>query len=68
MTEQVQGDYKVSITQGSTTFTVTNTYDKPGGKLPQTGSLWWPVPAMLIAGLGCLIAGLMRKRKIEDEA
>lgn len=36
------------------------------GKLPQTGSLWWPVPAMLIAGLGCLIAAVVRMRR--DEA
>ena len=31
----------------------------PGGgkKLPQTGQLWWPVPVLACAGLGCIAVG-----------
>ena len=41
--------------------------DEDKEKLPQTGSLWWPVFAMMIAGLGCLIAGILRMRALKDE-
>ena len=34
----------------------------PGEKLPQTGQLWWPVPALLCAGLALTAAGLLRRR------
>lgn len=35
------------------------------GKLPQTGTLWWPVPLMAIVGIGFIIIGV--SRKAEDE-
>ena len=38
-----------------------------GGKLPQTGQLWWPVPALACAGLGCIAVGLFRRREAKDE-
>ena len=41
----------------------------PGGgkKLPQTGQLWWPVPVLACAGLGCIAVGLFRRREARDE-
>ncbi len=33
-----------------------------GGKLPQTGQLWWPVPMLVFAGLLCIVVGLIRRR------
>ena len=38
-----------------------------GGKLPQTGQLWWPVPVLACAGLGCIAVGLLRRREAKDE-
>ena len=34
-----------------------------GGKLPQTGQLWWPVPVLICMGLGCIAVGLFRRRE-----
>ena len=34
-----------------------------GGKLPQTGQLWWPVPVLICMGLGCIVVGLIRRRE-----
>ena len=38
-----------------------------GGKLPQTGQLWWPVPVLTCGGLGCIVVGLLRRRRDGDE-
>lgn len=38
-----------------------------GGKLPQTGQLWWPVPVLTAAGLLCIVAGLLRRRGNRNE-
>ena len=38
-----------------------------GGKLPQTGQLWWPVPVLACAGLGCIAVGLFRRREDRNE-
>ena len=38
-----------------------------GKKLPQTGQLWWPVPVLACAGLGCIAVGLFRRREAKDE-
>lgn len=35
---------------------------KPGGKLPQTGQLWWPVPVLLFLGCALVLLGLFRRR------
>ncbi len=55
--------YKVTSVRESDTFVITNTLDKGdgGGKLPQTGVLWWPCLVLLAAGIFCLIAGIYRK-------
>lgn len=40
-----------------------------GGRLPQTGQLWWPVPVLLLAGLLLVIVGaVMRRRGRRQEA
>lgn len=39
----------------------------PGGNLPQTGQLWWPVPVLLLCGLLCIAVGLFRRRRASDE-
>jgi LPXTG-motif cell wall-anchored protein len=33
-----------------------------GGKLPQTGQLWWPVAVLLAAGVILLGVGVFRRR------
>lgn len=38
-----------------------------GKKLPQTGQLWWPVPVLACAGLGCIAVGLFRRWEARDE-
>lgn len=38
-----------------------------GKKLPQTGQLWWPVPVLACAGLGCITVGLFRRWEARDE-
>ena len=44
----------------------TNQYTTPGTKLPQTGVLWWPVPAMLCLGMIFLAVGSAKKKKEEQ--
>lgn len=46
----------------STTTTVVTTVTT-GGKLPQTGQLWWPVPILCIAGMVFVSAGLIVRSK-----
>lgn len=36
-----------------------------GGRLPQTGQLWWPVPALAFAGILFVMAGWYRRRCCE---
>lgn len=36
-----------------------------GSKLPQTGTLWWPVPVLAALGLVCIVIGLIRRQKDE---
>ena len=38
-----------------------------GGKLAQTGQLWWPVPVLVCAGLACIAVGLFRRRRGQNE-
>ena len=52
-------------------FSFTNTYNetpgteptKPGGSLPQTGQLWWPVLVLVLAGVILIVAGSFVKKK-----
>lgn len=34
-----------------------------GGRLPQTGQLWWPVPVLGAGGIILILIGIMRRRK-----
>ena len=74
--ENSMKDYAVDITREGITFVITNRYadDTPpatttpsGGKLPQTGQLWWPVPVLLAAGLGLIVLGMIRRRGYDYE-
>lgn len=38
-----------------------------GGKLPQTGQLWWPVPVMAIAGMLFVMFGWYRRRRLGEK-
>jgi len=38
-----------------------------GPELPQTGQLWWPVPALICGGLLLIVAGVLRRRRDGDE-
>lgn len=62
---EVEANPKVPLetTPSSTTGTTTST----NKKLPQTGQLWWPVPMLLCVGLACVVVGLVRRRRDEDE-
>lgn len=74
VTERDLSDYTVTVSQETTTFVVTNTYQGTApstptnsGKLPQTGQLWWPVPVLLSVGLLCVLIGALRRRGAGDE-
>ncbi|MBR5517097.1 MAG: hypothetical protein IKU53_03915 [Firmicutes bacterium] len=45
-----------------------NKPDKPNkDRLPQTGQLWWPVPALLLAGITFVSVGIAFRRGTKDE-
>lgn len=56
----------VTVSREGETFLVTNTGHGPQNPgeptLPQTGSLWWPVPLLAACGLICLALGARRRR------
>lgn len=62
---EVEGyDAGEPVLEGNT-FVITNTCNRtppPEGGNPQTGQLWWPVPALAAAGLLCMVIGLLRRR------
>ena len=70
--ERVKGYNNPKVKKNGTIITVTNTCNRPehprGGKLPQTGQLWWPVPVLLLAGLVLVIVGLLRRKEDNYEA
>lgn len=39
--------------------------EKPEEKLPQTGQLWWPIFALTISGISCIICGVLMNGKKE---
>lgn len=82
VTEAEAEPYEVSVSVEDNCFVIKNTLPEPGieedddekepfeeedEKLPQTGVLWWPVPAMIAAGLLLIIAGIIRRRGVESE-
>lgn len=40
----------------------------PPPYLPQTGQLWWPVPALVCGGLFLILIGVVKRRSNKDEA
>ncbi len=68
----MKGYNRPVIVKDGKIFTITNTCNRPdtpkGGKLPQTGQLWWPVPVLLLAGLVLVIVGLLRRKEDNYEA
>ena len=68
--ENAMKEYAVEIVREGITFVITNRYaDAPppttkpgGGKLPQTGQLWWPVPVLFALGLALIVIGMARRR------
>ena len=76
---EVPEGFVTSVSQQGTSATITNTRttpeeppvtpdnpggsDNPGGKLPQTGQLWWPVPLLVVAGGVFVTIGVLRSRK-----
>ena len=71
--EQTPAGYTVSLSKEGTAFVLTNTRTAPTpsaappAKLPQTGQLWWPVPALVCLGVLCLILHLALKKGKSDE-
>lgn len=66
--------YTVTTVLENKTFIITNTaYNnrKPLPEdehlLPYTGQLWWPVPLLALAGMACLLIGLVRRRTLGDD-
>lgn len=61
--------YTSEVVQEGNTFVVTNTLNDP--KLPQTGQLNWPIPAITIAGLVLFVTGWIlcfgRKRERNEK-
>ncbi len=59
-------DYRFSVTENGSSFTVVNTYTgsypPPQEDIPSTGQLWWPVPVLLCAGLALIVCGLVRRK------
>ena len=64
---QPKTDLERDVTTKPTTSPTTHPASSSGGKLPQTGQLWWPVPVLACGGLGCIVVGLIRKRRAGDE-
>ena len=58
-------DYKASISQNGTSFTITNKFtgNPPEEDVPSTGQLWWPVPILLCVGLLFVSVGVIRRTR-----
>ena len=69
VTSQPKTDLEREVPTKPTSPTTKPTTTSSGGgkKLPQTGQLWWPVPVLACAGLGCIAVGLFRRREARDE-
>jgi len=78
--EVTEGDFTVAVEQTGSKIVFTNTLpeipDEPvvpenpptppaEPELPATGSLWWPVPLLAIAGVVLFMLGWMRRRSYE---
>lgn len=68
---KLTGYAEPTITQQGNTFTITNTCNRTSSNvkptLPQTGQLWWPVPALACAGVALVLVGLIRRKAGKNE-
>jgi len=57
--------YKTKVTREGDVLIVTNSRceSTSSSNLPQTGLLWWPVPLLLVSGLGMVLMGLISRGK-----
>lgn len=67
--QPVDGYDTPKISREGNQWTIINTCQKliltqtgQTSQIPQTGQLWWPVPAFLLAGLLLLVVGLTKRR------
>lgn len=67
VTSQPKTDLEREVPTKPTSPTTKPTTSGGGKKLPQTGQLWWPVPVLACAGLGCIAVGLFRRWEARDE-
>lgn len=70
--KEVPENYRTRVEKDGSTYVITNKYRQTetsktpastGGKLPQTGQLWWPVPLLAAGGVIFLSVGIMIKRR-----
>lgn len=70
--KEVPENYCTRVEKDGFTYVITNKYWQPettkipastGGKIPQTGQLWWPVPLLAAGGVLFLFVGIMIKRR-----
>lgn len=47
-------------------FVITNSYENAGGKLPQTGQLWWPILLLSVAGAAFVVLGVVEVKGRRD--
>lgn len=69
---RISGYAEPTVTQQGNTFILTNTCNRTTtttttSKLPQTGQLWWPVPALACAGVALVLVGLIRRKAGKNE-
>ena len=67
MASEPKTDLEREVPTKPTSPTTKPTTSGGGKKLPQTGQLWWPVPVLACAGLGCIAVGLFRRWEARDE-
>ena len=60
MLQVTQKIFKGDEAAGAVVFT--NPFE-PGGYIPQTGVVWWPVPVLICLGLVFITAGVIRRRR-----
>ena len=66
-TETTTTTPSTSSTVNTTTTTSSSTKTNSTEKAPQTGQLWWPVPALTVGGLLCFGTGLVLRKKNDEE-
>ena len=60
-------DGSITTKSSQKTDSSVNQQTSSGGKLPQTGQLWWPIIPLVIGGVILIVLGFMLKPKKEDK-